>query len=205
MSRGTSPRMASSIVRVVRDDHERIPRLVRRVVAPGPSRQRWRHELLRLLRAHLVAERATLTPAVFAPVGDAVQDAAARLAGPDRALDDAADALEADDLDSPGLAENGDRLLALLAQHEVLVDEVLRPLDQAVTRTRVRALGADYTRARNSALQEHGADGPTPRRLDLPRAELYELARRAGIEGRSAMSRRELITRLQQVQQGERR
>ena len=195
--------MASSIVRAVRDDHQRIPRLVRRVVAPGPSRQRWRHELLRLLRAHLVAERATLPPAVVAPAGDAVQEAAARLAGQDRALDDAAAALEADDLDSPGLAEHGDRLLALLAQHEVLVDEVLLPLEQAVTRTRVRALGADYARARDSALHEQGADGPTPRRLDLPRAELYELARRAGIEGRSAMSRRELIARLQREQQGE--
>jgi hypothetical protein len=65
----------------------------------------------------------------------------------------------------------------------------------------MRRVGGVYETSRDRALQAEGADEPPPRRLDLPRAELYELARRAGIEGRSAMSRRELINELQRRQQ----
>ena len=64
-------------------------------------------------------------------------------------------------------------------------------------RKEIRLLGGEYESRRDDHLLRLGADEPPPRRLDLSRAELYELARRHGIEGRSAMSRRDLIAELQ--------
>jgi hypothetical protein len=195
--------MPSSITRVVRDDHARLPRLLRRVVTPGPSQERWRDELLRLLHAHRVAERSTLTAEALAPAGDVAGAAALALDELDRDLGDAAHALTDSPLDSPALGPLGERLGALLDQHAALCDRLLHALEGAVARKQVRLLGGRYTADRDAVLQDDGAAEPPPRRLDLPRAELYELARKAGIEGRSAMSRGELIAELQQRQQHE--
>ena len=93
--------MPSSITRVVRDDHERLPRLLRRVVRPGPSQERWREELLRLLHAHRTAERTVLTSDVLAPAGDVARIAALDLDALDRDLGDAVQALADSPLDSP--------------------------------------------------------------------------------------------------------
>jgi hypothetical protein len=68
-------------------------------------------------------------------------------------------------------------------------------------RKQMRELGGRYADVRDEALRDEGADEPPPRRLDVSRAELYELAKRAGIEGRSSMSRRDLINELQRRQQ----
>ncbi len=195
--------MPSSITRVVRDDHERLPRLLRRVVRPGPSQERWREELLRLLHAHRTAERTVLTSDVLAPAGDVARIAALDLDALDRDLGDAVQALADSPLDSPALSGLGERLGTLLAQHAASSDRLLHALEDAVPRKQVRLLGGRYTEARDAVLQDDGAAEPPPRRLDLPRAELYELARKAGIEGRSAMSRGELIAELQQRQQHE--
>lgn len=170
-------------------------------MAPGPSRQRWRDELLQLLLAHRAAERSVLTPEVLALAGESAAEAVSRLAALDRDLDDAVQALADAALDSPAPAGAGERLGVLLDRHAALTDQVLRALEGAVTRKEVRLLGGSYAEARDAALHDEGAAEPPPRRLDLPRAELYELARKAGIEGRSAMSRGELIAELQQRQQ----
>jgi hypothetical protein len=193
--------MPSSITRVVRDDHARLPRLLRRVVRPGPSQARWRDELLRLFHAHRVAERSVLTAEAVAPAGDVAGTAALDLDALDRDLGDAVQALADSPLDSPALAALGERLATLLDQHAASSDRLLHALEGAVARKQVRLLGGSYTTARDAVLQDDGAAEPPPRRLDLPRAELYELARKAGIEGRSAMSRGELIAELQQRQQ----
>ena len=195
--------MPSSIARVVRDDHARLPRLLRRVVTPGPSQERWRDELLRLLHAHRVAESSALTAEALAPAGDVAGAAALALDVLDHDLGDAVRALTDSPLDSPALAPLGERLGTLLDQHAALCDRLLHALEGAVARKQVRLLGGRYTAARDAVLQDDGAAEPPPRRLDLPRAELYELARKAGIEGRSSMSRGELIAELQQRQQHE--
>ncbi|MEO7980017.1 MAG: hemerythrin domain-containing protein [Sporichthyaceae bacterium] len=189
--------MPSSITRLVRDDHERIPRLLHRVVSPGPSRQRWRTELVRLLRAHRAAEQELLTSDVVAPAGPAAVAAVHDLQHLDTELDAALRELDQVALDSVSLTGLGERLAAVLDRHAGLTDDVLRPLEDAVPRKQLRLLGGAYSQVREDLLHDEGAAEPPPRRLDLPRAELYELARRAGIEGRSAMSRGQLISALQ--------
>jgi hypothetical protein len=193
----------SSISRVVRDDHERLPRLLRRVVRPGPSRQRWRDELLQLLHAHRAAEQDVLTSEVLGPAGHVATEAARDLTELDRDLLDAVQALADAAFDSASLARLGERLGGLLDQHCALTDQALGALESALARKQLRLLGGRYAEVRAAALHDEGAAEPPPRRLDLPRAELYELARKAGIEGRSAMSRGELIAELQDRQQHE--
>ena len=74
-------------------------------------------------------------------------------------------------------------------------------MTRALPRRQMRELGGRYAEVRDEALVEEGADEPTRRSLDVSRGELYELAKRAGIEGRSSMSRRDLIVELQRRQQ----
>jgi hypothetical protein len=187
----------SSISRLTALDHARLHRLLRRVVAEGPSQDRWRQEALHLLVAHRVAEREVLTPDALHPGGPEALAAAGDLDDADDELDRAAAALAAVPVPSSDLAELGDRLAALIARHADLTHRVLAPLESAVARKQIRLLGGEYESRRDDHLLRLGADEPPPRRLDLSRAELYELARRHGIEGRSAMSRRDLIAELQ--------
>jgi hypothetical protein len=187
----------SSISRLTALDHARLHRLLRRVVTEGPSRHRWREEALHLLAAHRVAEREVLTPEALRPGGPEALAAAQDLDRADDELDRVAAAVAAAPVPSPELASLGDRLASLVARHADLTHRVLQPLESAVARKEIRLLGGEYESRRDDHLLRLGADEPPPRRLDLSRAELYELARRHGIEGRSAMSRRDLIAELQ--------
>lgn len=189
--------MPSSISRLTALDHARLHRLLRRVVTEGPSQNRWREDALHLLAAHRVAEREVLTPEALRPAGPDALAAAQDLDRADEELDRAAAAVAAAAVPSADLTALGDQLAALVAQHADLTHRVLAPLESAVARKEIRLLGGAYENRRDEHLLRLGADEPPPRRLDLSRAELYELARRQGIEGRSAMSRRDLIAELQ--------
>lgn len=194
--------MSSSIVRLVALDHDRMLRLVRRACSPGPSQQRWRDELVRLLRVHATAEAEALVATVVAQGGPAAVAGSHQLRDIDAALEAATDALAAAEVGTADVEPACHQVRKLLQMHaDILTEQVLRPVEQSVPRKEIRRLGGVYETRREHALREAGADQPTPRRLDLPRAELYELARRAGIEGRSAMSRRDLISELQRRQQ----
>lgn len=189
---GYSPAMPSSVVRLVALDHDRILRLARRACSPGPSQERWRHELVRLVRAHAAAEAAVLDPT--GPGADRlrqVDDDVATVTG----------VLATAPLDGDEMAVACERLGQLLRVHaDLMTEHVLGPLEEVAPRREIRRLGGAYETRRDEALRASGTDEPPPRRLDLPRAELYELARRAGIQGRSAMSRRDLISELQRRQ-----
>lgn len=193
--------MPSSIVRLTTTDHGRLLRLLNRAVAPGPSQYRWRAEAVQLLRAHLEAEREVVTPEVLAPAGPGALDAQARLVLLDTDLASLGARLADPATPSIELADIGGALSRLLEQHADLSRQMLQPLEQCVTRKQIRQLGGRYGEARDTALRDQGAAEPPPRRFDLPRAELYELARKAGIEGRSAMSRAELISELMRRQE----
>ncbi|HTE74193.1 MAG TPA: hemerythrin domain-containing protein [Actinomycetes bacterium] len=193
--------MPSSIARLTATDHERMLRLVRRACSPGPSQQRWREELVHLVRAHRAAEEDSLTDEVVRSTGAGAADALSELRSQDAAIDDALHRLSDAPDDGPATTALRGELTALLGRHaDTLAGRVLAPMTDALPRKQMRELGGAYARSRDRALQEEGADEPPPRRLDVSRAELYELAKRAGIEGRSSMSRRDLIHELQRRQ-----
>lgn len=189
--------MPSSIVRLTALDHERIERLVRRASSPGPSQDRWRDELAHLILAHLDAEHEALSPESLAPAGPATAGAVQDLAQLDAELRDLAEDLGRAAAAGDELPKLAAEVLRVLAVHAELLGKVLVPLEAVVARKEIRRLGGVYETARDQRLHELGEAEPPPRRLDLSRAELYELARKAGIEGRSSMSRRELIEELQ--------
>lgn len=190
--------MPSSITRLTSLDHDRLSRLLRRACAPGPSQQRWRDELVHLVRAHLSAELTVLSEDVLAEASLGAE-ATALLRASSADLERLTDAVATTPVDTADLQAACDRLATELARHaDALQDRVLRPLEEAVPRKEMRRLGGAYGEHRDQVLRELGDVEPPPRRLDLSRAELYELARKAGIEGRSSMSRRDLIDELMQ-------
>lgn len=194
--------MPSSITRLTALDHDRLLRLVRRAVAPGPSRDRWRDELVHLVRAHLLAEQQVLSADVVDAAGVGAVEAGRRLAEVDGRLRSAAERMAAVPVTSVELADAGAQLQQALTMHaDMVTEQLLRPLETAVARKEIRRLGGLYAEARDRALKNEGDGEPPPRRLDLSRAELYELAKKAGIEGRSTMSRKDLIAELQRRQQ----
>jgi hypothetical protein len=196
--------MPSSISRLTATDHDRLLRLIRRACAPGPSQERWRAELTHLMRAHQAAETETLDSATVGGAGDGALAAFEELHRVDAGLLDALDRLESIELGAAGIEAAGAALAEELGRHaELLADRVLAPMTAALPRKLMRELGGRYAEVRDGALREEGADEPPPRRLDVSRAELYELAKRAGIEGRSSMSRRDLINELQRLQRQE--
>ena len=190
--------MPSSIARLADLDHQRILRLLRRAVTEGPSQQRWRDEVVHLVTAHRAGERAALTCDGEPAAGPRLAAGTEQLASVDAELDEAVRALAAAPVPSPDLAVLGDQVGRLVRSHaETMSEHVLNPLADEVPRKELRRLGGIYETRRDDDLRRSADRQPPPRRLDLTRAELYELARRAGIEGRSAMSRGDLIDELQ--------
>ena len=189
--------MPSSVARLVGLDHERLIRLLKRACSAGPNQERWRAEFAVLLRAHRSAERDEL----LAEIGRSAPDlgpAASRRDEADRDLDRIADQVARADSAAADFADLCTQARHAVAAHgEALREAVLDPLGQAVGRKEMRRLGGRYQTRRDEQLQASDLHRPPPRRLDLSRAELYELAKRAGVEGRSSMSRDQLITELQ--------
>lgn len=193
--------MPSSITRLTALDHDRMRRLLRRAAAPGPSQARWRDELVHLVRAYLAAVGTALPgdgPPPAGPTAAALDEL--RRAGDE--LDETARAAAGLPVTDPRLPASMNRLERARERHASLLrDQVLAPLDSVTARKEMRRLGGVYQHERDLALREEGGTEPPPRRLDLSRAELYEMAKRAGVEGRSAMSRQDLIVELQRRQQ----
>lgn len=195
--------MPSSIRRLTLLDHQRLDRLLRRACASGPSQQRWLAETVDLLRAHRAAERDQVLGHLGAEVPE-LAEAAERQAIADEGLDRLADELAA--LVQVGAAQPAglERLRKVcehartrLQEHDrTWTQRLMAPLESLVPRVELRRLGGAYEQSRDAALAGPAAGQVPPRRLDVSRAELYEIARRAGIAGRSAMTRGELIEEL---------
>jgi len=196
--------MPSSIARLTATDHDRMLRLVRRACSPGPSQDRWRAELIHLVLAQHDAERHAVSDDVAARAGPGALAALADLRRLDEELLRTVTALGSlpPTAPAPEVTRAGEAVRELLTSHaDLLATSVLAPMTESLPRKVMRELGGQYAVHRDEKLHEVGADDPPPRRLDVSRAELYELAKRAGIEGRSSMSRRDLILELQRRQQ----
>jgi hypothetical protein len=194
--------MPSSVARLTRLDHERLRRLLRRLCSAGPSQQRWRAEFLALLDAHRAAERDVVLADVVAEV-EPLAAAAHEQSDADAELNRLAERIRQTDLGDAQLAPLREAGEAVLDDHaRRWAEGIMTPLEGLVARGVLRRLGGDYERCRDERLAAAGVDLAPPRRLDLSRAELYEMARRAGIEGRSSMTRGQLIDELQRRDDG---
>ena len=187
--------MPSSVARLVGQDHDRLVRLLRRACAPGPNQGRWRTEFAVLLRAHRSAEHTEL----LGPLAEIpeVREAAARQDDADASLEELADEVERAPIGTDSFSDLCGQAERAVRAHGDALRQVLARLDEVVGRKEMRRFGGCYQAHRDDHLDENHPRRPPPRRLDVSRAELYELAKRAGIEGRSAMSRDELIDELQ--------
>ena len=192
--------MPSSVARLVGLDHERMIRLLKRACSQGPNQQRWRDEFTVLLRAHRVAEREELLAEVGRVLPELGPDAS-RQNQADRDLDRLAEEVANADVSAAEFSDLCNRTREAVTAHgEALRSAVVEPLARATGRKEMRILGGRYARRRDEELRDSDGQEPPPRRLDVSRAELYELAKKAGIEGRSGMSRDQLITELQRRQ-----
>lgn len=184
--------MPRNIVATVRTDHHRLERLTARLFVGRTTFISARDDLVQSLGAHLEAEALVVHPAaVERGVSRDLLEHATKLAGELRgALEELAGVPErhqGGDLDS--------RLLSLLHDHVHLEEQIAEVLDGGIPEA-LRRLGGDYGRARDASAIKLRPVTVVPRRLDRPRTELYEMARRAGIEGRTRMSREQLIQAL---------
>lgn len=185
--------MARNVLAVIQTDHRRIGRLIDRLFAGRTSFPVARDELVQLARAHLVAERGVVHPAAAERAAhaedlEAADEAAQRL---DALLAEVATLSDrpADDTRRATLAE-------ALAAHVQAEERVSHVLHDACAQELLRRWGGDYGRERDAVAHRFHVAPAIPRRFDRPRTELYEMARKAGIEGRTRMSRDELIAAL---------
>lgn len=167
---GYGPGMTSDIILVLRSDHRELLTLAEQCARPSRGFQDPEDELRRRLAAHAAAREA----AVPSPP-DGV--------GPDPQLHEAGDSVPAGitDLWREGVVVQAVRLVAFEREH------LLPALDRLLIADR-RRMGKVFRIHRERALRH---SSPRVRR-QRSQSELYELARRAGIEQRSRMTQAQL-------------
>ena len=177
--------MGRSIVESIDRDHERLTQVIGRLGSASRGRKGLGNQLRTLWVGHLRAETAVACR-VVGHDGYAATEQGAMLA---------LDALAAGASDPRFLTD----LQVWLVEHIADVRcSVIARLRAESGRGRLEQLASAYE---HRMAVEAAALRPvrsTPRRLDRSRTELYEQARRAGIVGRSAMTREELIEALQE-------
>lgn len=178
--------MGRSIAESIDRDHERLGEIATRLESASRGRESLGNQLRTLCVGHLRAETAI----------------ACRVVGHDGYRNTEARAMPV--LDALAAGEVGAGLIASLrawlADHVLDVRRhVVGPLHAESGEARLQHLAAAYEHRRAVEAAALRPLRMTPRRLDRPRTELYEQARRAGIPGRSAMTREQLIEALQQA------
>jgi hypothetical protein len=187
--------MGANVIRLARTDHRRIHELIDRLTRRYRAGEALPARVLGELSAHVEASATALLP--FAESRITALDPAYAAT-----LDElAAVADELAEAPRPVPPELTERLAAVIGRHvEIEEQAVLQPLADEIGVERLRMLGEHFRRCRDARLK---AKGNAPRRNHRPpasRAELYERARIRGIEGRSTMSRNELLHALREAQ-----
>lgn len=185
--------MGANVVRLVRTDHRRIRELLNRLSRRYRAGEALPAQLVTELLAHVAATESTLLPFAESRIDhldDAYSQSLERLAAAGAELADAV---------HPVPAEVVEGVAAALIDHiEIEERAALQPLDESVTVERLRMLGENFRRARDARLKSKGESARRYYRPAVSRAELYERARYRGIEGRSTMSRSELLSALRE-------
>lgn len=196
-SSGYPRTVGTNAVRLLQADHRRIGELVRRLGRSYRAGESLRVEAAAELRAHVEATRAVLLPfAADRQVAPGTGDG-----DPEEALLKGliACAAELGDARDPVPAELARRLATAWDQHVEREGPLLTGLRETVEVHRLRMLGDALRRSRDSALRTALRGTSRLNRPVATRAELYERARRLGIEGRSSMTRGELQSALDQL------
>ncbi|RJK93813.1 hypothetical protein [Vallicoccus soli] len=193
--------MARNVISLVATEHRRIDELLVRSVKGRGSREKHRDEAVALVNAHLRALRAEVHDFVLQRVPERSDEVAALDSTQDE-LVQVADGVAGTDPTTPSYAPRVEALRERFVTYASREGDLLSEAARSVEVPRLRDLGAAYLRKRDAELKARaaGTSRGTPRRLDVPKADLYEQARRAGIPGRSAMSREELIRALREAQ-----
>lgn len=191
--------MARNVLHLLRTEHRRLNEALLRAERGRGSRARARDEAVSGILAHVHACHAVLHAAAAEHQAGQPASRVERLdqlrQDDDGLLSAALELAPADPLQA-GFRERATACLRALDWHarseEHLLDEYLHDVDVV----RLRDFGAHYLRARDAELKHASPVSAPPRRLDVPRADLYEQARKAGVPGRSSMSREQLIAAL---------
>lgn len=187
--------MARNVLHLLRTEHRRLNQALLRAERGRGSRARARDEAVSGILAHVHACHATLHPAAGEHRGGDA-DRLEQLRRDDDALLSAAGELGPADPLQPGFRELATACLQALDRHARSEEHLLEECLQDLEVVRLRDFGAQYLRARDGELKHASPVSAPPRRLDVPRADLYEQARKAGVPGRSSMSREQLIAAL---------
>jgi hypothetical protein len=171
--------MAVDVVLVLHSEHRRLQQLVERCGRPSRGFHDPGTELQQALHAHMLAATAEIYPT------------AARLCPPDdwpgRTLAEIRVVAEAESVDPTDLQSATDALV------RVESDVVIPVLDAALEVPARRRLGKVFRIRRDAAARNSQAS----HRRHRTQTELYEVARRAGIEHRSRMTQAELQAALE--------
>jgi hypothetical protein len=190
--------MARNVVEAVGRDHDRLREMVRRLRTVSRGRESLLNQTRTLFVGHSRSVVGVLCPAACADSETfALQALADRVSA---ALDDLASSPATGVRPNAGAraadSDAFDRLQNALHDHVALSVDVLERLRCTSGPGRLEGLSAEYEHRRGVESSAVRHVRTTPRRLDLSRTELYEQARRAGISGRSNMTREQLIEAL---------
>ena len=190
--------MARNILRSVPTLHRRQADLLARSAKGRGARTQARDELVAELSAHLHASHEVLHPVAEDRSVD-LRDGLIDLRSTDEKLLSAVRRLAELEPDDDEYAAAADEVRRTLDEHaqaeQALLERGLGDLEAP----KLRELGAHHERALAATRRTmQPARNGSQRRFAGSRADLYERARRAGVPGRSAMSREQLIAALKE-------
>ena len=189
--------MAPDVVAVITNDHRLMEQIFRQLEAGTGDREALLMECAARLTAHSHAEEQQVYPAIAeidpTEAGEVFEGADEHHKAEMMLLN-----LQHVDLKSPEFNEKLREFTSAVRRHiEHEESEILPALKRAVDRKRLEQLAAAFERVRLEELKIAGL----PSSLDrMTREELYEMARKANITGRSHMSKEQLAEALRRVQ-----
>ena len=189
--------MAADVVTVITNDHRLMEQILRQLESGSGDREALLTECAARLTAHSHAEEQQVYPAIAeidpSEAGEVFEGADEHHKAEMMLLN-----LQHIDPDGPEFRERLAEFAGAVRRHiEHEESEILPALKRAVDRKRLEQLGTAFERVRLEELKIAGL----PSSLDrMTREELYELARKANITGRSHMSKDQLAEALRRAQ-----
>lgn len=192
--------MGRNVARIMRSDHLKMIRLLERMRDHPRNRSVHLDDLEALLHDHAAAAETVLFPELTNRFPNA-KDASADRRRDHARLGAGLLALRTCEPPSPAFTQLTSEMLDAMVTHDQReMATLLDPIQDRVAPQKLREIGDRYAKVDAAATHRRLEQTTIPRRWDVPRAELYERARRAGIGGRSQMTRGQLIEALRKLE-----